>query len=558
MANALRTEHELLDQAETHTLWPVRLVAAIVFLNGFFAILEVLYVRFSPRLETFLPVDYEYYGRFFGLFAGFLLIYFSGRLLARKRLAWWTAFIGSSLIVIDHGLFARELSALLLPGLSLVLLAFYYDEFDVRSEPTSIRQGVGLLALSVLIALTYGTIGFAKLLPRDFKPPHKITLVEGAERTVMEFTLVGNSDLTPRTPAARWFLVSLDAFGAASIAFAFLSLFRPLAYQFRTLPHERARASEILEEFGDSSEDAFKLWPEDKTFFFGDKSFIAYRVERGVALVLGSPVGPADEAESLIRAFRSYCHLHDWGVAFMYVSEDKLEVFESSGMRHLKIGQDAIVDVDKFVREVSTNKHFRGVRNKFERLGYRFEVSLPPHSATIQGGVANVTRSWLRTSGRVERGFGMGYHDVSYLARNTLYLVYRDDGMLVAFANSIRSYDSDQETVDLMRYRREAETGAMDFLIAKIIEELHERNIAEFSLGLAPLTGVGVGPDRTTEERVINYLGNLGLGGFSYEGVGRFKSKFEPEWKPVYAVYERGPVGLARSAVALGEVMRSI
>lgn len=556
MANALRTEHELLDEAESHTLWPVRLVAAIVFLNGLFAILEVLYVRFSPRLETLLPVDYEYYGRFFGLFAGFLLIYFSGRLLARKRLAWWIAFIGSALIVIDHGLFARELSALLLPGLSLVLLAFYYDEFDVRSELASIRQGFSLLVLSVLIALTYGTIGFAKLLPRDFTPPRKITLTEAAERTVMEFTLVGNSDLTPRTPAAKWFLASLDIFGAASIAFAFLSLFRPLDYQFRMLPHERQRASDILEEYGDSSEDSFKLWPEDKSYFFAKGTFLAYRVERGVALVLGNPVGPRDERVAVIRQFRTYCHLHDWIVAFMYVGQEALKEYEEVGFKPLMIGQDAIVPVDAFFENVRGDKHFRGVRNKFARLGYKFEVALPPHSAIIQGGLANVSRSWLKTDGRIERGFGMGFHDVGYLARNTLYLVYREDDVLIAFANAIRSYDVGQETVDLIRHRKEAETGTMDYLIDQIIEYLHERGVAEFSLGLAPLTGMGVGPGRTTEERVVHYLASLGLGGFSYEGLRRFKSKFEPRWEDRYMVYERGPVGLARTAVAIGEVMR--
>jgi phosphatidylglycerol lysyltransferase len=558
MANALRTEYELLDQAESHTLWPVRLVAAIVFLNGFFAILEVLYIRFSTRLEGLLPVDYEYYGRFFGLFAGFLLIYFSGRLLARKRLAWWIAFVGSVLIVVDHGLFSRQLSALLLPGLSLVLLAFYHDEFDVLSEPASIRQGVGLLALSVLIALTYGTIGFAKLLPRDFTPPHKVTLTEGVDRTVREFTLVGNDDLVPRTAAAKWFLASLDIFGAASIVFAFLSLFRPLAYQFRILPHERQRAAELLDEYGTSSEDAFKLWPEDKSYFFGGKSFLAYRVERGVALVLGDPVGPTEQQENMIRQFRTYCHLHDWGVAFMYVAEASLRVYEEVGLKPLKIGQDAIIETDKFVSDASNNKHFRAVRNKFERLGYRFEVSMPPHSAIVQGEVANVTRSWLKTGGRVERGFAMGYHDVGYISRNTLYLLYGDDGVLAAFANSIRSYDPVQETIDLMRYRSDAETGTMDYLIFRIIEQLHERKVAEFSLGLAPLTGVGVGPERTTEERVVHYIRSLGLGGFSYEGVERFKSKFEPRWEDRYIVYERGPVGLARTAVSLGEVMRRL
>ena len=558
MANLDITHSELLDTLEPRNEWAVRLVSAIVLLNGLFAILEVVYFRFSPRLESLLPVDYEYYGRYFGLFAGFLLIYFSSRLLKRKRLAWWIAFVGSLLIVAIHGVFARDLSALLLPSLSLVLLAVYHEEFRVPSEPSNIRQGVGLLVLSLAIALLYGTIGFAKLLPRDFNPPQHISIIQGAVRTVREYTLIGNSDLNPQTEHAKWFLGSLDVFGSVSIAIAFLSLFRPLSYRFRTLPQERARAREILERFGSSSEDAFKLWPEDKSYFFGAEHavFLAYKVERGVALVLGEPVGPQEQWLGVIRQFRSYCHLHDWSVAFVYVPKSRLKIFEEAGFKPLKIGQDAVVDVNSFIENVASNKHFRAVKNKFTRLGYQFSVAQPPHAQAILNQMASVTRSWLSVDGRVERGFAMGYHDHDYLQQSVLYLLHDGDGNLAAFANGIRSFNSKQETVDLMRHRAEGETGAMDFLFFSIIEYLASRDVAEFGLGLAPMAGVGSGPERTTEERVAGYLSRLGIGGLSYKGLRKFKGKFEPRWEDQYLVYERGPVGLARAGAAIGVVMQ--
>src|SRR5271166_2116026 len=104
MANLDDDPAQIFDVPESDTAWPVRLVSAIVFLNGLFAILDVLFSRFSERLESLLPINYEYYGRFFGLFAGFLLIYFSSQLLRRKQFAWWIAFSGSLLIVVVHGL----------------------------------------------------------------------------------------------------------------------------------------------------------------------------------------------------------------------------------------------------------------------------------------------------------------------------------------------------------------------------------------------------------------------------------------------------------------------
>lgn len=559
MANVTDMPPELSLAPRTDTMWAVRLVSAIVFLNGAFAILEVLYSRFSVRLESLLPVDYEYYGRFFGLFAGFLLIYFSTQLFKRKQLAWWIAFVGSMLIVVDHGLFSRHLSALVLPSLSLVLLAIYYDQFRVKSEAASVAQGMKLLVLSIAVALAYGTIGFTKLLPRDFSPPQHFTLLQGAERTVREFSLVGNDDLAPRTHQARWFLTSLDSLGALSIAVAFLSLFRPLAYRYRTLPQERARARELLERFGTSSEDAFKLWPEDKSYYFlpGGEVFIAYRVARGVALVLGEPVGPTNQWASLMEHFKRFCQVHDWAIALIYVPKTHLKLLEGMGLRPLKIGEDAIIETAHFTEEVARNKHFRGVRNKFERMGYRFEVSEAPQRREVLLAAAAVTRSWLGTGSRSERGFGLGYHDSDYLRRSRMFLLYDDKGRLAAFANGVRSYDSRQETVDLMRQVSSAETGAMDMLILGILEYAAVQGVAEFSLGLAPLAGVGKGPERTLEERVIGYFGRIGIGGFAYQGLRRFKAKFEPRWEERYFLCERGPVALARAAAAISDVMSS-
>ena len=548
---------KLLKYSSSRETFAIRIIAGIVFLNGIAAIFEVLFTRVSVRFEVFFPLDYEAYGRYFGLFVGFVLIYISSRLLLRKRYAWWTSVLGSLGIILAHLFYFHTEAALVLPFAALTLLALYHDEFVAESEPSTVRQGLWLLLGCFLVAILYGGIGFNRLKMRDFSPHQHFSLVQGLDRTVREFTLIGNDDLTPRTRTAKWFLNSLDLLGATSFAFAIFSIFRPLQYRYSVLPQERDRARAILEKYGRSSEDAFKLWPEDKSYFFlsDGEAFVAYMVESGSALVLGEPIGPIQQWPRLLKEFDEYCRRHDWLISMIFLLPQNLHIFEDANMRCLKIGEDAIVETDVFTSKTSRNKHFRAVRNKFVRLGYRYEVEDPPHTPELLRETARVSKSWLGSRDRRERGFALGYYDRGYLNRTKLHLLYGPDDRLVAFANEIQSYNPNQATIDLMRHTQRTETGAMDYLQMCIIEEKYAQGIAEFSLGMAPLAGLMDEKSRPIEQRFLHYIAAVGVGGFSYEGLRRYKNKFEPRWEDRYMAYASGPVGFLRSGSALNTIV---
>jgi phosphatidylglycerol lysyltransferase len=536
--------------------WPIRIVSALVLFNGLLAVFEVVYIRFSSRLEALLPFNYESLSRNLGLFAGFGLIYFSGRLLARKRLAWYATVIGSLVIIAGNVIYAHRLEALIIPAVSIIVLLVYRDQFQVESEPITASQGLRLFLISIAIAIAYGTIGFYLLLRRDFG--HDFNLAQSLIRTLREYSLIGNTDLIPRTRQAHWFLYSLDAFGALTLGFAVFSLFRPLSYRYVTLPADRSRAKAILDRHGHTSEDCFKLWPEDKAYFFGSDgdSFIAYCVSNGVAMALGQAVGASRVVPSLLQQFSLYCHRHDWAVAFLYLHNDDVSIYEAAGMRCLKIGEDAIIDLTTFTTKTAHNKHFRAVNNKFSRLGYSFEVLMPPQSSQVLRQTAEITRSWLKQDGRTERGFALGYHDRAYLSRSQLYIIKDGDGRMIAFANAVRSYHRKQTTIDLMRYRHDAETGVMDYLFYSLLHQLEAKGWKEFSFGLVPLSGLQDASGRKLEERILSRLTRINAGNFSFDGLRRYKNKFEPHWQSRYLAYERGGVGLGMAAIAISRLTK--
>lgn len=137
--------------------------------------------------------------------------------------------------------------------------------FQSKTEPTYINRGLIIFVISIIFALLYGTIGFWLLDKRDFSID--FNLKESLIRTLKSFTLIGNSDLIPRTRNARWFLDSLSVIGLTSIAFGIYNLFRPIAYILRTQPQERREVQKIVEEHGKNDMDYFKTLAINLTFF---------------------------------------------------------------------------------------------------------------------------------------------------------------------------------------------------------------------------------------------------------------------------------------------------
>jgi phosphatidylglycerol lysyltransferase len=174
------------------------------------------------------------------------------------------------------------------------------------SEIPNIRLGFLLLLGSLFIALLYGTIGFWMLDKRDFGIT--FSLQNGLVRSLQQFLLLGNSDLTAVSQHARWFLQSLDIFGIVAASFAIYSLFRPIGYRIIQFPQERTRTTAIMEKYGKSTFDYFKVWP-DKSFFFSPsrESFISYRMVGGIAFCLADPVGPDGDMETVIQRFLKFC-----------------------------------------------------------------------------------------------------------------------------------------------------------------------------------------------------------------------------------------------------------
>jgi phosphatidylglycerol lysyltransferase len=480
----------------------------------------------------------------------------SFHLFQRRRAAWWLSVIGLALAILVHTGHGHAHHVLLwaISTATLVLLIVYRRRFTVRSEPRSIARGLVFMAGSLLFALLYGTLGFYLLDKRDFGID--FLLDESLVRTLRQYLLIGNSDLVAHTKHALWFLDSLGVIGTAAFVFAVYSLFRPLAFRLRTLPHERARAAELLDRYGRTPEHYFALWP-DKSFFMSRASdgFISYRVAGGVAISLSDPVAPEAAVPGLLRQFLDYCADNGWPVALLYTQPDWLPVYEAAGMHALKIGSEAIVNLERFCTETDQSKQFRRNKRRLVEDGFSVSRHAPPHSTELLRELDSVSREWLNLPGRRERSFALGSFSLDYAARATFFVVRDRTGRIAAFVNETPAYRPGMATIDMMRHRADVPHGIMDFLFDNLLCTMREQGLRQFDLGLAPLAGVGEQPSSTTEERVVRQLFDLLGRFFPMAGLRAYKAKFEPDWEDRFLVYQGGPAGLVRTAIALSRIL---
>jgi phosphatidylglycerol lysyltransferase len=308
----------------------------------------------------------------------------------------------------------------------------------------------------------------------------------------------------------------------------------------------------ILEHYGGTSLDYFKLWPDKSYWFSEDRACaIAYKTVGGVALALGDPVGEGKGLEAVTGSFLRYCGENGWDVAFHQAQPKLLPMYHRLDLQSLKIGEEAIVDLERLSDTIQRSKHLRHYRNQFQKGGYALVRCLPPHDPALLAAVKEVSDEWLQLPGRHERSFSLGYYDPGYLSECPLAVLREPSGRILAFANEIPSYRRGEATIDLMRHRQDAPNGSMDYLFMALMLALKDAGYRTFNLGMAPYTGVGDEPGASLEERTVHQLAeHLTLFG-SYKGIRDYKAKFEPEWEDRFLVYQGGPLGLIRAAVAL-------
>ncbi len=279
----------------------------------------------------------------------------------------------------------------------------------------------------------------------------------------------------------------------------------------------------------------------DKSLFFTDAedAFIMYGVQGKSWIAYADPVGPKENIEALAWAFFEEAYDASCRPVFYEVSEMCLPLWIEMGFSLHKIGEEAVVDLQNFALAGRKFKKMRAAHNKALKTGLALEVLQPPHTPELFATLEDISTAWLGGKTGQEKGFSVGRFDATYLNRFPIAVV-RLDGQVVAFANVLRTDTGRRISIDLMRYLPEAASGMMEFLFLELIEHYRDLGAAEFSLGVAPLSGI----EARKGARLWNRFGSLifrhGGAFYNFEGLRAFKQKFHPDWQPRFLAVPGG------------------
>lgn len=535
---------------------PAYLPAVWTALSGIMALISVLPARVHVphidfrRAEGF-GVLHEYHaGRTFTLIAGFLLLMLSMRLFHRQYVAWLVALVLSSLLTLFSSMRDIDQIGALISGANVVILLSYRSRFRVRSDIPTLRRGLTILATAFTATYVFGVLSLWLADKRHFGREFSIA---SSLRTALDiFFGFGDGGLVARTARGEWIIDSMHVLGALSIVVAAFAILRPIIWRHRAQRTETEQARQFIEQYGVSSIDRFKYWPDKLQFFASDGGgVVSFGLSNRVALVLGDPTAK-DEAsfERTLDEFLDFCGINGWEPAFHQAPPAHLDAYRRRGFTAMTIGQEATVPLDTFSLSGKSMGGLRGTRNRAQRDGRQVSCIEPPLPDELVRELHELSDEWLTLEGRRERTFTLGQFEPESIRESPVLVLRSAEGRAEAFIDLIPDGVPGELTFDLMRHRVDAPNGAMDLLMLGLIDLGKAQGYSTLSLGMVPFVNPEPEAASAVTDRAIAQLARPMSRFFASESLFAYKNKFNPDWEPRYLVV-RSVAQLPRVALAL-------
>ncbi|GAA0403888.1 bifunctional lysylphosphatidylglycerol synthetase/lysine--tRNA ligase LysX [Streptomyces luteireticuli] len=488
-------------------------------------------------------------------YAVFLLL-LATAMAARKRVALWFVLAYLALLVLADALLLVAGYWDTVPSLVLSLAAMALLVLARREFCAQVRRGAFLRALLVLVAgLAAGTLagwGLVTLFPGSLERGGGNRLMFVANKVCGG--LVSNRVFTGHPPHPVYFLLGL--FGALALINATMTLFRSQRLEAALHDDEEPRIRALLARYGGGDSLGYFATRRDKAVVFSPsgKAAVTYRVEAGVCLASGDPLGDPEAWTPAVDAWLELAGRYGWQPAVMGASEAGARAYARSGLGALQLGDEAILQVAQFDLEGREMRVTRQAVNRVERTGATVRVRR--HASLTDeemGEVIGRADAWRDTE--TERGFSMALGRLGDPADGDCLLVeaFDSDGNMIALLSFV-PWGRDGVSLDVMRRDRAAPNGVMEFMVARLCAQAGRFGIKRISLNFAVFRAafeegarIGAGPVLRLWRKLLLFFSKW----WQLEALYRSNVKYNPEWHPRFLCYADAGA-LARIGLASG------
>ncbi|GAA3662085.1 bifunctional lysylphosphatidylglycerol synthetase/lysine--tRNA ligase LysX [Nocardioides ginsengisoli] len=485
-------------------------------------------------------------------YATFLAL-LAAALSTRKRAGWRVLMVFLLVNLADAtGEFAsrhRSTFAVVFAIVALALAALARLGFTTRVRSRSLLKAGIVFAMCLAVSVGIGFV-LVELFPGT---------LPGSERLLWSINRATGGYIGFRAFAGTpddWVGDVLGFLGSLSLLSAFAVVFQSQALQaFLREPEERAIRA-LLDEYGRADSLGYFATRRDKAAIFSDdgRAAVLYRVEIGVCLASGDPIGDPASWGSAIARWQQYADAHGWSQAVLGTSERAAHVYERAGLSALQLGDEAIIDVNVFNQTRSRLGPIRRAVRRIERQGITARVrrhhQVPPEDMEQ---VRDLAERWR--GDEPERGFSMALGRLGDPADGDCLLVeaLAPDGTILALLSFV-PWGTSGISLDLMRRNPDAPNGVIEYLVSNLAEHGSEHRVSQISLNFAVLRSafeegarIGAGPILRAWRKVLLVLSKY----WQLEALYRSNVKFEPTWVPRFLCYDDARM-LVRIGIASG------
>lgn len=281
------------------------------------------------------------------------------------------------------------------------------------------------------------------------------------------------------------------------------------------------------------------IYSGDKKFFANEQNtaFLMYRYKASALVVLGDPIGDETDFEELLESFYNYAEYLGYDVIFYQVTDQHMPLYHNFGNQFFKLGEEAIIDLTQFSTSGKKRRGFRATLNKFEDLNITFEIISPPYSEECLNELQHVSDLWLGK--RDEMHFSVGQFNEAYLSKAPVGVMRNEKQEIIAFCSLMPTYFNDAISVDLIRWLPELDLPLMDGLYLHMLLWSKEQGYKKFNMGMATLSNVGQLHYSYLRERLAGRVFEHFNGLYRFQGLRKYKAKYNPNWEPRFLVYRK-------------------